>query len=246
MKNDIEINKARAVYYNIFANFFILNGDMKSYFELLRMLNLLVQAPLDDGCAEAMKNILSKLDKDSNVTLMQEFDNIFHSPLSKNIRTTASFYDEQVESGKKRVQMVEFVAKTPIRRDEQKYHEYEDSVGFIFAFMSELIELINSGKVEYINTVHCVFEQVLNEFVDEFAKNVYEHKKSDIYRNLMVVLHSFIEFERLYLQVSKPKPKEVLNQKDNLSDEERARRERNKALKALGPKQSCSDGSCAS
>ena len=57
----------------------------------------------------------------------------------------------------------------------------------------------------------------------------------------MVVLHSFVEFERLYLEVSKPLKKEriIKKQGDNwgdISDEERQRRERNRALKALGPK----------
>ncbi|QOG13244.1 molecular chaperone TorD family protein [Arcobacter sp. FWKO B] len=240
----MELNKARAIYYNLFANFFVFLGDNSQYFNLLNLLETIKKAPLDDDSLKAVSNILSKLDLTSNQALMHEYDELFHNPQTKNIRTTASFYDEQVESGKKRVQMLEFIAKTALRRDEKKYHEYEDSIGFILGFMAELIELSNNGQKEYDNTIHCIFAQILNEFIDEFAKSVYEHEKADIYKNLMVILHSFIEFERLYLEVSKPKPKEDLKPKDNLSDEERARRERNKALKALGPKQSCSDGSC--
>ena len=56
----------------------------------------------------------------------------------------------------------------------------------------------------------------------------------------MIVLHSFAEFERLYLDVSKPKPKEKIKKEvksDGISDEELERRAKNKALKALGPKQ---------
>jgi hypothetical protein len=56
----------------------------------------------------------------------------------------------------------------------------------------------------------------------------------------MVILHSFVEFERLYLEVSKPAAKEKINKEEfkdkHLSDEEKERRAKNKALKALGPK----------
>ncbi len=137
--------------------------------------------------------------------------------------------------------MIDFVAKTKLRRDENSYFEYEDSVGFIFSLMAELSDLLANGQKEYENTVHCIFAQILNEFIDEFAKDIYEHDKSNIYKELMVVLHSFVEFERLYLEVSKPAKKEKIIKKQaddwgNISDEERQRRERNKALKALGPK----------
>jgi TorA maturation chaperone TorD len=137
--------------------------------------------------------------------------------------------------------MIQFVAKTKLRRDEKRYFEYEDSVGFIFSIMSELSNLVALGEKQYENTVHCIFEQILNPFVDEFAKSIYEHKKANIYKELMVVLHSFIEFERLYLEVTKPLKKEKAKKQvtDNWGDitpEERERRERNRALKALGPK----------
>ena len=141
--------------------------------------------------------------------------------------------------------MLQFLAKTKIRRDEKSYYEYEDSIGFIFAFLAELCELVSQGEKEYENTIHCTFDQILNEFVDEVAKGIYEHNSADIYKDLMVVLHSFIEFERLYLEVSKPKPKEqpVKESCNHISEEEAQRRARNKALKALGPKNG-EDESC--
>ena len=137
--------------------------------------------------------------------------------------------------------MIEFIAKTKLRRDENSYFEYEDSIGFIFSLMAELSDLLANGQIEYENTVHCIFAQILNDFIDEFAKDVYESKNSKIFKELMVVLHSFIEFERLYLEVSKPVKKEKIVKKQgddwgDISDEERQRREKNRALKALGPK----------
>lgn len=241
MQDNQTINKARALYYNFFANFFVLSSKSENYFELIRLLNILKENPLEESSAEALNNISNLLDSSSNVALLKEFDDLFHNPLNKKIRQTASFYDEGVESGKKRVEMIDFVAKTKLRRDENSYFEYEDSVGFIFSLMAELSDLLANGQKEYENTVHCIFAQILNDFIDEFAKDIYEHDKSNIYKELMVVLHSFVEFERLYLEVSKPPKKEkiVKKQGDNwgdISDEERQRRERNRALKALGPK----------
>jgi TorA maturation chaperone TorD len=240
MQDNQAITKARALYYNLFANFFVLSQKSENYFELIRLINILKENPLDSTSGEALENISKSLDSTSNIVLLQEFDDIFHNPLTKKIRLTASFYDEGVESGKKRVEMIQFVAKTKLRRDEKNYFEYEDSIGFIFSLMAQLTNLISTGEKEYENTVHCIFAQILNDFVDEFAKEVYEHDKSVIFRELMIVLHSFIEFERLYLDVSKaPKKERIIKQEEveEISEEELERRARNKALKALGPKE---------
>lgn len=241
MQDNQTINKARALYYNFIANFFVLSSKSENYFELIRLLNILKENPLDESSANALNNISNLLDSSSNVALLKEFDDLFHNPLNKKIRQTASFYDEGVESGRKRVEMIEFVAKTKLRRDQNSYFEYEDSVGFIFSLMAELSNQVASGEKEYENTVHCIFAQILNNFIDEFAKDIYENDKANIYRELMVVLHSFVEFERLYLEVPKPPKKEKIIKKQgddwgDISDEERQRREKNKALKALGPK----------
>ena len=241
MQDNQTINKARALYYNFFANFFVLSSKSENYFELIRLLNILKENPLDESSADALNNISNLLDSSSNVALIKEFDDLFHNPLNKKIRQTASFYDEGVESGKKRVEMIDFVAKTKLRRDENSYFEYEDSVGFIFSLMAELSNFLANDQKEYENTVHCIFAQILNGFIDDFAKDIYEHDKSNIYKELMIVLHSFVEFERLYLEVSKPPKKEKIIKKQSdewgeISDEERQRREKNRALKALGPK----------
>jgi TorA maturation chaperone TorD len=241
MQDNQAINKARALYYNLFANFFVESSKSENYFELVRLVNILKENPLDEISGEALDNISRLLDSSSNIILLKEFDDLFHNPTTKKIRQTASYYDEGVESGKKRVEMIEFVAKTKLRRDENNYFEYEDSVGFIFSLMAELSDLIANGEKEYENTVHCIFAQIINEFIEEFAQDVYEHNSSKIFRELMVVLHSFVAFERLYLEVSKaPKKERVIKQEETcevISEEELERRAKNKALKALGPKQ---------
>lgn len=241
MNNDVNINKARAIYYNMFAQFFVSSTDISNYFELLKLIEVLKKEPLDNTSKGAFDEVAKLLKADSNFELLSEYDEIFHNPETQNIRTTASFYDEGLESGKKRVEMLQFLAKTKIRRDENRYFEYEDSIGFIFAVLSELSEAIVQGESQYSNTVHCIFEEVLNEFIDEFASSVYSHPKAKIYKEVIVLLKTFVEFERLYLQVSKPAKKEIQNKENfrevEISEEERQRRERNKALRAQGPKQ---------
>ncbi len=66
----------------------------------------------------------------------------------------------------------------------KKYSDYEDQIGFIFTVLSELCELQAQGHDEYSNTIHCIFEQILNEFVDEFAKELYNHENADILKML--------------------------------------------------------------
>ncbi len=232
--------KARSIYYNLFSKFFVYSKDITPYLELINTLKLLEENPLDNTTKEAISRILSKLDSSSNITLVQEYDDIFHNPQTKNIRTTASFYDEGVESGKKRVEMLQFLAKTKIRRNESEYMEYEDSIGFILTLMAELNELIVNGEEQYKNTQHCIFSEVLNEFIEDFAKELYEHESADIFKDVIIILKAFVEFERLYLEVSKPEPKQEIQREvpscDVISDEEAARRARNKAMKAKGPK----------
>ena len=237
---DQSLMKARSIYYNLFSKFFVYSKDVTVYLELINTLKLLEKNPLDNTTKEAISRILSKLDSTSNVVLVQEYDDIFHNPETKNIRTTASYYDEGVESGKKRVEMLQFLAKTKIRRNESEFAEYEDTVGFILTLMAELNELIVNGEEQYKNTQHCIFAEVLNEFIEEFAKEVYEHECSDIFKDVIIVLKAFIDFERLYLEVSKPEPREDIKRDvpscDVISDEEAARRAKNKAMKANGPK----------
>ena len=250
MVDDQKINRSRSLYYAMFSRFFIFSQDSTKYFELLSLINILKENPIDDATSVAFKNLSNALQSDSNVNFITEFDDIFHSPESTMVGVTASFYDEQIESGKKRVEMQNFLAKTKIRRDELKYTDYEDHIGFIFAVLSELTQEISKGNMEYKNTVHCIFEQVLNEFVDKFSQKVYEHENAVIFKDIIVLLNSFMALERLYLGVSKPvfrkKEESVAPLCDtDISDEERERRARNKLLKAQGAKaeqESCAIG----
>lgn len=239
---DQTVNKARSIYYGMFSRFFVYSPNVSRYFELLNLIKILRENPIDEISGEALARIEDKLQKDSNVNLLQEYDDIFYNPATTTIRMTASFYDEQLESGKKRVEMLDFLAKTKIRRDEKIFTENEDSLGFILTVMSELVSLVVEGEENYNTLQHCMFTEILNDFVDEISREIYEHESADIFKDVIIVLKSFIEFERLYLEVSKPKLKsreELVRKFESdaeISEEEAARRARNKALRESGPK----------
>ena len=236
---DTKINKARALYYALFSRFFVFSSNNERYLELVSLIETLKQSPLDNTTADAFEELSKIIKSDTNVPFMLEFDSLFHSPETSPVRTTASYYDENIESGKKRLEMQNFLGKTKIRRDEKKYSDYEDHIGFIFSVMSELCTLISEGEEEYINTAHCIFAQILNEFVNDFSKEVYDHDSSKIYKNVIVILKAFIDFERIYLEVSIPATKAKIEKRvltDKLTDVEIERRKRNKALRASGAK----------
>ncbi len=236
MINQEKLNPARSLYYGFFSKMLIFSELEDRFDGLKEALEVMIKNPLDENSKEALKEILEILEIGGTETLVQEYDEIFHNPESAVVRTTASFYDEGVESGKKRVEVKNFLGKTKIRRDEKNFKESEDSVGFLVTFMHELIELIIKGEKSYETVQHCLFTEVINEFINEYIEALYEHDKSNVYKSVAVVFNAFIEFERLYFDVSRPAPKEKIVRKEEpcefISDEEAERRKRNREAKA--------------
>lgn len=239
------VNGARSLYYGFFSKMFVFSTKKERFEGLKEAIEVMKASPLDENSGEALSEIEEYINAGGYEVLIHEYDEIFHNPQSAVVRNTASYYDEQVESGKKRLEVKNFLAKTKIRRDEQNFKEPEDSVGFLVTFMHELIELIIEGEKSYENLQHCLFAEIINEFIDEFIEKLYEHKEANAYKSLAVVLNAFIEFERLYFDVAKPAIKEKVVKKaescEFISDEEAARRARNRAEKAASSlQQACS------
>ena len=237
MLNKESVNKARSLYYGFLSKMFVFTTREDRYAGVLEALDVMIENPIDENSAEALKEIKLFMTQMGETAFIQEYDDIFHNPAYKVVRNTASYYDEGVESGKKRVEVIQFLAKTRIRKNETQFKENEDSVGFIFTFMHDLVELIVSGQKEYNTLQHCLFTEVINPFIDEFVVNVYEHKMSKVYQSIAVVLNAFIAFERMYFEVAKPPlKKKVRVQKpvEPISPAEARRRAENKAKKAAG------------
>ncbi|WP_458700265.1 molecular chaperone [Sulfurospirillum sp. 1307] len=237
MINKEQLNPARSLYYGFFSKMFVFSESEDRFAGVKEALEVMIENSLDDNSKEALKEIKEFFELGGEQVFIEEYDEIFHNPETKIVRNTASFYDEGLESGKKRLEVKNFLSKTRIRRDEKNFKESEDSVGFLVTFMHELIELIINGEKSYDTLQHCLFSEVINEFIDEFISEVYNHKKANAYKSVAVVFNAFIEFERLYFDVAKPAIKErpvkkETNECEFISDEEAKRRAENRAKKA--------------
>lgn len=235
--NKESVNKARSLYYGFFSKMLVFTNDSNRFSGVLDVLDIMIENPIDENSCEALKEVKEYILSLGESAMVQEYDDIFHNPSYKVIRNTASYYDEGVESGKKQLEVKNFLAKTKIRRDEKNFKENEDSIGFIFTFMHEIIELIIEGQKEYDTLQHCLFKEIINEFIDEFIILLYEHKMSKMYKSLAIVLNAFIAFERMYFEVAKPPLKEIKREVkpvEQISSAEARRRAENKAKKAAG------------
>jgi len=234
--NKEAVNGARSLYYGFFSKMLVFTSGEERFAGVKEALDVMIANPMDDNSCEALKEIKEFLETGGAQTLSDEYDSIFHDPSTSLVRNTASYYDEGVESGKKRLEVKNFLAKTKIRRDEKTFKEYEDSVGFLVTFMHDLVELILKGETSYDTLQHCLFVEIINEFIDEFIESLYENEKANAYKSLAVVLNAFIEFERLYFDVAKPAPKEKVVKKEEsceyISDAEAKRRAENRIKKS--------------
>ncbi len=195
------INRSRSIYYGLFSSLFVFAYDEDRFNGVKETVELLMKYPLTDEAEEALKNIYDFV-KDGYDKLSDQYDRVFFDPASP-IRTTASYYDEGYESGRKRVEMINYILKTDIRRNEEKYTDTEDDIGFICTFMYYLITNAKPEN-EYEKLQKEVFKNILNPFVDAFADSLIEYEKSGIFRDIAVLLKEFMEFERIYFDVPKP------------------------------------------
>jgi len=193
-----------------------------------------LENPLDENSKKALSNMVSIINTVGLKILESEYDGIFYDLSSDPVPTTASFYEEERDDGKKRAIMVDYVLQSKYRRDDKKYSDLEDDIGFIFSFMQKLIqdEVNADEKSSFLERE--VFRNVLNEFVDEFIENIYMHENSAFYQEVALLLKVFIEFERVYLGIGKPKEK-IKSKKEKevfISDAEAKRRLENKRKKS--------------
>lgn len=202
--NKEDINKARAVYYGLFASlltFFDNPNDMKI---IQKTIDVLALNPLDEASKIALSNMQNLLITGGYTLLKEESDTVFFSPYAAYIPVTASFYAESRDDGKMRLDMVKYVLSSNFRRDNEKFKELEDHIGFIVLFMQKLIEEELSGNQESAQLSREVFTNILNPFIDEFLSALHAHENSHFYEDFAVVMQSFIALERLFLVVQKP------------------------------------------
>ena len=225
-----EFAAGRGLYYSLFSRFFVFSQEADRFSGVNAMLGLASAHALNEESAAAIMRIQAKFDEKNPQNLADEFDEIFHA-LPSPLRNSLSYYDEGYEVGHACAKVRKILARTDIRRDEAKFKENEDNVGFVFALMSEFIaresELELYGELE-----EQLFKEIINPNIDEFIENLFNHESSEIYKDVAVLLQGFVEFERVVLSAPRP-----INQGENkktldgVSRSEAIRRQKNRVRK---------------
>lgn len=225
-----EFAAGRGLYYSLFSRFFVFSQEADRFSGVNAMLGLASAHALNEESAAAIMRIQAKFDEKNPQNLADEFDEIFHAPPSP-LRNSLSYYDEGYEVGHACAKVRKILARTDIRRDESKFKENEDNVGFVFALMSEFIaresELELYGELE-----EQLFKEIINPNIDEFIESLFNHESSEIYKDVAVLLQGFVEFERVVLSAPRPinhgENKKTL---DGVSRSEAIRRQKNRVRK---------------
>ena len=225
-----EFAAGRGLYYSLFSRFFVFSQGADRFSGVNAMLGLASAHALNEESAAAIMRIQAKFDEKNPQNLADEFDEIFHAPPSP-LRNSLSYYDEGYEVGHACAKVRKILARTDLRRDEAKFKENEDNVGFVFALMSEFIaresELELYGELE-----EQLFKEIINPNIDEFIEGLFNHESSEIYKDVAVLLQGFVEFERVVLSAPRP-----INQGENkktldgVSRSEAIRRQKNRVRK---------------
>ncbi|QKF81795.1 TorD/DmsD family molecular chaperone [Halarcobacter ebronensis] len=203
MKNR-ELDSARALYYGFFSLAFSFIENRENFQKLVEMITYLSKSPIEENSKSAFENIENFLKKENaQELLLDENNNIFFSPSTTFIPMTASFYIEDRDDGKKRVEMTNIVLKSKFRRDSQNFKEAEDHICFIFSFLQKLLNDENEDEI-----ILEVFSNILNGMIDEFIESLHSHECSEFYKDIAVLLKVFIELERALLNVKSVEKKE--------------------------------------
>lgn len=225
-----EFAAGRGLYYSLFSHFFVFSQGDDRFKGVNAMLGLAAAHALNEESAAAIMRIQARFDEKNPQNLADEFDEIFHAPPSP-LRNSLSYYDEGYEVGHACAKVRKILARTDLRRDETKFKENEDNVGFVFVLMSEFIaresELELYGELE-----EQLFKEIINPNIDEFIEGLFNHESSEIYKDVAVLLQGFVEFERVVLSAPRP-----INQGENkktldgVSRSEAIRRQKNRVRK---------------
>ena len=225
-----EFAAGRGLYYSLFSRFFVFSQGAERFSGVNAMLGLAAAHALNEESAAAIMRIQAKFDEENPQNLADEFDEIFHA-LPSPLRNSLSYYDEGYEVGHACAKVRKILARTDIRRDEAKFKENEDNVGFVFALMSEFIARANELEL-YSELEEQLFKEIINPNIDEFIEGLFNHESSEIYKDVAVLLQGFVEFERVVLSAPRP-----INQGENkktldgVSRSEAIRRQKNRVRK---------------
>lgn len=188
-----DLDLARSYYYEFLAYplFFDENGAKFENFQAQR--EYLEKAPITDENLGDFDNIKSF---DFAKFKIEQNDVLFDFSYA-NVPLSASFFDEGRDDGFKRLKVIEILKKSNHRKNEAKFKNSEDFIGFIFLLMVVLIKENEELAKE-------LFSQIINNFADEFCKMLAEHKRSNFFKSYANLLENFISIERAFYGLTAP------------------------------------------
>lgn len=198
------INNARVVYYQLFSSLFAFDIKDDDYKTAVNCIEILAKSPLDEESEKALVQIKKKLTNLGYDGLKEESDMVFYNPLTTLVPMTASYFSEHRDDGLRRVEMIDYLLKSPFRKDSDKYKENEDHIEFICLFMATIIQDEIAGKEYAVGLSGQLFSSILNPMVNPFFDTLFIHEKSDMYRHVALLGRSFFEFERVFHDVEEP------------------------------------------
>ena len=198
------INKARSVYYGLFASLFAFSMNENNYKNITSAVEILNQSPIDEQTASALSLMQESLNTLGFEGLKDESDMVFFSPTTSLVPMTASYYSEQRDDGKKRVEMMNYVLQSKFRRNRDEYKENEDHIEFICLFMQGLIHDELAGETHSNCLAKNIFKDILNGMLNPLSEKLMAHEHAHLYKQAAIVLQSFTDIERLFYSLDKP------------------------------------------
>ncbi|TKX31470.1 TorD/DmsD family molecular chaperone [Campylobacter estrildidarum] len=215
-----QLRLARSLYYQFFGDLFVFSFSDQKLISLHSCLEAMKENLLDESLEDSFKILLQNSQKDLQL-FFKEYEELFLS-LKGAIPVTFSYLEEGFENSKALLCVREILSKSILRRNETKFKESEDNIGFCFLLMSEFL------KQKEDNLAKELFQKLIHQNIDEFITLILEHKKAYLYKEIAKILVTFIEFERSCFDLGKVLKTTSKKVQNDLSRSEILRRETNK------------------
>lgn len=194
---DKGIDQARAVFYDFFAGLFL--GDLlRGRKELIKtQLDSLGTAPLDENVEKSFAILNFEIKTDGGFEkLVDEFDNLFCIPANGDVVLPyISHFKQGCLNGDILVDIRQTIKELPIRANGDIFKETEDNFGFLFLVMRYCIEEKKFQSIEKE-----IFKLYILPFVKQFIDEIDSNPKANLYKDIAVILDSFIDFEQGYIK----------------------------------------------
>ncbi|WP_198304808.1 TorD/DmsD family molecular chaperone [Arcobacter vandammei] len=195
---NIQTNQARLFVYNLLSLFFIEEYTKTKQDEIVKNLEILSQNAFSPIVEKACIEILEFLKQKEQNEIFNHYQELFLIPFGECVPISVSWYHEQREGGIMQLKVKDVLAKTKIRKDENSFTAQEDHLGFIFTLCAYLLEQqLNEEIKEDLQKE--LFVEVLSPYIDKFFYRLMA-AKSPIYSNVGLIVESFYEFEKAYIE----------------------------------------------